>query len=78
MLGLALILFAVSLSMCFIALLIVLKSDSIHFDFTADDVRGELWKLTNTLLGWLVLAFLAQSGSLLFLSIALPVIWVFS
>jgi hypothetical protein len=64
--------------MCLIALLITLRSKSIHFDFSTNDMPGELRNLTNTLLGWLVLAILMQSGSLLFLSIALPVIWIFS
>jgi hypothetical protein len=62
--------------MCLIALLITLRSKSIHF--ATNDMPGELRNLTNTLLGWLVLAILMQSGSLLFLSIALPVIWIFS
>jgi len=64
--------------MCLIALLITLRSKSIDFDFSTNDIPGELRNLTNTLLGWLVLAILMQSGSLLFLSIALPVIWIFS
>jgi hypothetical protein len=64
--------------MCFIVLLIAWKSDSIHFDFSAGDVSGELRKLTHSLLGWVLLAILVQGGSLLFLSIVLPVIWVFS
>ncbi|MBW2363369.1 MAG: hypothetical protein JRG84_20940 [Deltaproteobacteria bacterium] len=78
MLVLALLLFTVSVLMCGIALWIAKRSDSIQFDFSANDLVGELRGMTYTLAGWLVLALLGQGGSLLILSIMLPVMWVFS
>ena len=78
MLGLALVLFLVSLLSCFIALWIVKKSERIQFDFSAGDLPAELRKLTNSLQGCLALIILIQGGSSLFLSILFPIVWALS
>ncbi len=75
MLATTLILFLSSLLMCSIALAIMKKS-AIHFDFSADDMKEEIRKLTDTLLGWLVIGLLGQGGCLFFLSVVMPIVWV--
>lgn len=70
----ALVLFFVSLLVCFIAFCIVQRSESIRFILPVDNLPVALRELTNSLLGWLVLALLLQAVSLLFLSAVLPVI----
>ncbi len=78
MLGLALILFLISLLSCLIALWIARKSERIQFDFSADDLSAELRKLRYSLQGWLAIIFLLQGGSSLFLSLLFPLIWALS
>lgn len=78
MLGVSLLLFLAALLLCLVAVGIARRSESIHFDFSAGDVMGEVRKLTHTLVGWLILGLLGQGGSLFLLSIILPIVWVFS
>jgi hypothetical protein len=77
-LGLALVLFSSSLLLGFIAFWIIQGSESIRFDLSARGLSGKLRELTNSLVGWLVIALLFQAGTSLLLSAVFPVIWAFS